>query len=126
MTNDEVRILSAFLYAKGLVPEDCPTVEINKKAKLAVESLKKLANDIQLADDESSEQLLQSIFFDAGKLHFENELRWWFQLLYQILLKQSDGPRHGQLTKLMTISWVVDKIQSTLSDPWITTVTCSL
>ena len=116
---NEIRILSSFLYVKGLVSEDSSTPDILSKAELVRECFHKLIFDLDQASDDLSEEELQSIFFEAGKLHFTKELRWWFEVLYQTFLKQKDGPRLGQLTKLMTIYWMTDKLHSTLNDPWM-------
>lgn len=119
MNNDETRIISSFLYVRSLVSEDSVITDIKQRAEQVCESLHKLIGDLELLDDDAaSEEQIQSVFFESGKLHFSSELRWWFQLLYQIFLKQSDGPRLGQLTKLMTIYWIIDKIKITLNDPW--------
>jgi len=45
-------------------------------------------------------------------------LRFWFQVLYQILMKQNDGPRIGQLAKIMTLDWLIHKLETVPNNPW--------
>lgn len=115
MTNDP---LAAFLYVRGLVSEDAALADIKARADLARECLVKLKNDLDSVSDESSEDDIQSIFYEAGKIHFSKELRYWFRVLYQVLLRHEDGPRMGQFTKIMTPYWVQEKIDSVLENPW--------
>lgn len=113
---------AALLYVAGIVSEDMTVDQICTEADLVRECLIKLVHDLDTLDDEASEAEIQSIYYEAGKLHFGSRLRWWFQILYQVLLKQSDGPRLGQLTKIMTVYWVQQKIQAALNDFWQTHV----
>lgn len=119
---NEIKTLAAFLYVRGLVAEDLDRSAIQSKAELVVESLQKLNDDLNETTSEITEEALQSIFYEAGKLHFSSELRWWFQVLYQVFFKQNDGPRLGQFTMIVTVDWVTNKIYQTLCDPWIASV----
>ena len=50
--------------------------------------------------DASAEQL-QNLVFEAGKAHgFADNLRGWFQAIYEVLLGQSQGPRFGSFIEL--------------------------
>ena len=117
-TNDEIRVLSAFIYARGLVPEDVQLDEIRARAADLRESLHKLINDLLACSDDLSDEDVQAVYYEAGKLHFSKELRWWFSALYQILLGNSEGSRIGYFTKIVSIHWVVEKIRTVLTDPW--------
>lgn len=110
--------LAAFIYARGLVPEDQPLAEIAAKADLCRAGLAKLVDDLDTVSIDDAEEHVQGVFYEAGKLHFSSELRWWFRLLYQILLGQDDGPRLGQFTKIMTPEWMQTRISSTMEDHW--------
>ena len=48
------------------------------------------------ADGES----IQTEVYATGMAHFEENLRGWFQALYEILLGQSQGPRFGSFAAL--------------------------
>lgn len=50
----------------------------------------------QNADGET----IQSEVYAVGMVHFEENLRGWFQALYEILLGQSQGPRFGSFVAL--------------------------
>ncbi|MGC6534488.1 MAG: lysine--tRNA ligase [Parvibaculales bacterium] len=58
--------------------------------------LDKLAALPQEADGET----IQSEVYAVGMAHFEDNLRGWFQALYEILLGQSQGPRFGSFAAL--------------------------
>lgn len=110
--------LAAFIYARQLVSEDLSTEEIRRRADLSRSCLLRLIDDLDRVGSDDDDERVQSVFYEAGKLHFANELRWWFRLLYQVLLLQDDGPRLGQFTRIMTPCWIQDRIRSTMEDHW--------
>ena len=115
MTSDP---LAAFLYVRGLVPEDMPLDDIRARSMLLRECINQLVSQLDLMCDDNTEEEIQSVFYEAGKLHFLSELRWWFRVIYQMILHQEDGPRLGQLTKIMTLDWIIHKLQSQSQDAW--------
>jgi lysyl-tRNA synthetase class I len=117
--SNEIRILSSYLYVRSLVPEDMSREEILEKAILVRSSLQYLIALLNETCDNEPEETIQSVFFEAGKLHFQKELRWWFELLYNITMKQKEGSRFGMLCKLMSIQWVIEAIDIVLADPWL-------
>jgi lysyl-tRNA synthetase class 1 len=120
METDAARRIGAFLYVRGLVNEDLPQPDIIARAARLIDCLSKLVGDLEMVNEDDQEEAIQAVFYEAGKLHFQTELRWWFAALYQILLGQPDGPRLGQFTKIMTVSWVTDRIVDTIDNPWKT------
>lgn len=119
MTQDnEIRILSSFLYVRNLVPEDMPFEQIREKARLVRSSIQYLIALLEESSDDEPEEVIQSVFFEAGKLHFEKELRWWFELLYNMLLNQKEGPRFGMIVKVQSIFWILDGLNNVMTDPW--------
>lgn len=111
--------LAAFLYVKGLIAE-CATQQQIVTTTTQVEAcLIKLHKDLDQVTSECDEVLIQSMFYEAGKLHFAQDLKWWFQVLYQILMQSDQGPRLGQFTKLMTAHWVQNKIDQSVTDYWL-------
>ena len=61
-----------------------------------------------LSGDETSDaQALQSVVFEVGKTHGFENLRLWFQALYEVLLGQSSGPRMGSFIALYGVTETV-------------------
>jgi lysyl-tRNA synthetase class I len=119
MLHDQcLRPLASFLYVSGLVSEDADTKDMIMVAEQVHASLLQLIGDLHGLNDDASDDSIQYFFYEAGKLHFGSNLRWWFEVLYRILLRQKDGPRLGQFTKIMTIDWVTNRMQETINDPW--------
>ena len=69
------------------------TAEEKAAMDALVEKLRALPQD---ADGET----IQSEVYAVGMAHFEENLRGWFQALYEILLGQSQGPRFGSFAAL--------------------------
>jgi lysyl-tRNA synthetase class I len=124
LANDELagvagmNVLAAFLYVRGLVPEHASHEHIQHMAQQVHDCFQKLMQDLQQVSEDHTEEQIQSIFYEAGKLHYPKELRFWFRVLYQTLLRQDDGPRLGQFTKIMTAAWIETRILQVLEDPW--------
>jgi len=110
--------IAAFIYTRRLVNEDADFSEIHQQSIEVRNCLNLLIENLSACPDSANESEIQSIYYEAGKLHFAKNLRYWFQVIYQILLRQNDGPRLGQFTQLMTIHWVIGQIQDCLVDPW--------
>ncbi len=71
----------------------------------------KLANLPPDADAET----IQSHVFSTGKEHGYENLREWFQALYQVLLGQDQGPRFGSFVALYGIVRTRDLIEAALA-----------
>lgn len=108
--------MAAFLYARGLVAEDCATVDIVDCATKVNVSLQSLLDNLEQATDQTPETEIQSIFYEAGKIHFSHDLRWWFKVIYEILLRQQDGPRLGQFVALVSLDHVIQLLWGALND----------
>ena len=77
------------------MPEPCPPVkQINSGSK---------AEDIQ------------TVIYEIGKANEFENLRNWFQALYQILLGQDQGPRFGSFVELYGIQETVNLIERALN-----------
>lgn len=112
-------ILAAFLYARGLVGENDPHEQILARAGLVRECLVKLRSDLDHIKPGMTDEEIQSIFYEAGKIHFLKELRYWFKVLYQIFLGNDDGPRLGQFYGYVPDGWFQDRIDLLIhKDPW--------
>ena len=113
-----VPAVASLLYVRGLVPEDTDLHVIEHTAEQVIRCCDKLLHDLSQLPDDTSEQEIQSCYYEAGKLEFSHDLRYWFKVLYQLLLKQMDGPRLGQFTQIMTLDWVQHRVLSQLQEPW--------
>lgn len=72
----------------------------NDKERAAMESL---FEKLGTVDPEISGEDLQTEIFAIGKAHEFDNLREWFQALYQVLLGQDQGPRFGSFATLYGI-----------------------
>ena len=66
-----------------------------------------------LLPDVTSEQIQEKIY-DIGMKHNYENLRDYFQELYQILLGQTEGPRLGSFIKLFGVQETIQLIQEKL------------
>lgn len=111
--------VAAFLYARRLLPEDTGIGEINHMAQMVLASVDSLVLSLRgIEDPDMEEETMQAIYYDAGKMHFSDRLRWWFSVLYEMLLRQKEGPRLGQFTRIMTPEWVSNRLEAALINPW--------
>ena len=81
-------------------------------------ALSALADNLETMDDSANAEDYMSAVFSAGKENgYEKEnLRDWFQALYQILLGQTQGPRFGSFIALYGPEKTVTLIRNALSD----------
>ncbi|MDR0632710.1 MAG: lysine--tRNA ligase [Holosporales bacterium] len=73
-----------------------------------------LLNALQIAEKEISADDLQTIIFDVGKRNDFDNLRQWFQSLYEILLGNTEGPRLGSFIALYGVENMVNLISEKL------------
>jgi len=57
---------------------------------------------------------LQTLTFSVGKEHEFENLREWFQALYEVLLGQSQGPRFGSFIALYGVAETVALLDKAL------------
>ena len=58
---------------------------------------------------------IQTVIYEIGKANEFENLRNWFQALYQILLGQDRGPRFGSFVELYGIQETVNLIERALN-----------
>lgn len=63
-------------------------------------ALEDLTGRLNMSEDGMSGEDLQTLVFSVGKDHGYENLREWFQTLYEILFGQSQGPRMGSFIAL--------------------------
>ena len=94
-------------------------VEPNKKYKIPNDSEKKalinLAKKLESVTQTTKPEDIQTIVYSTGKENgYENKLREWFILIYEVLFGSVDGPRMGFFISFFgvkeTIKLIEDKI----------------
>jgi lysyl-tRNA synthetase class 1 len=89
-----------------------PNLQYREPSALEKTAIRDLFDELQKAEQEISADDLQSIVFEVGKKYpFEN-LRQWFQGLYEVLLGNSDGPRLGSFIALYGIGNMCQLIEN--------------
>lgn len=104
--------LAAFLYTQGLI-EDNESFFVNARS-LEVQVDECLAYlydklNTEITED-STEEEIQFWFYEAGKIHFADNLRLWFRVIYSLLIKESSGARLGFLTKTLGVDHILNVI----------------
>ena len=95
-------------------------VKASKKFRLPAgqerAALQDLADTLRRLPEDSTAEFIQNEVYEAGKRHFaKEELRQWFQTLYEVLLGSSQGPRMGAFIKLYGRDNVVKLIDRALA-----------
>lgn len=80
--------------------------------RTAMEDLK---NRLAALDPSSDGETIQTEIFSVGKEHGFENLREWFQALYQVLLGQDQGPRFGSFAALYGLDKTVAMIDAGLN-----------
>jgi lysyl-tRNA synthetase class 1 len=63
-------------------------------------ALEELLEKLKALPATADGETIQTEIYAVGKAHFDENLRGWFQALYEILLGQSQGPRFGSFAAL--------------------------
>lgn len=80
------------------------------------EALAELKEKLQGLPAGADGEAIQTEVFTVGKAHGYENLREWFQALYQILLGQDQGPRFGSFVALYGVDRAIDLIDAALAD----------
>jgi lysyl-tRNA synthetase class 1 len=87
-------------YARDFV---APTLKRRPPSEIEAEAMRDLDSELAKLPQDASAEDIQTQVFEVGKRHpFEN-LRAWFQALYETLLGSSQGPRMGSFIALYGI-----------------------
>ena len=82
-----------------------PEKKFRRATKSEAAALQALDVALATAKDGATAEELQSLVYEAGKAHgFADNLRSWFQAIYEVLLGQSQGPRFGSFIELYGIA----------------------
>lgn len=121
----DTNVLWGFLsrYVVGATPKSHP--ELDKLAGYAVryfndrvkpgktfrapsdkerEAMADLSAKLEALEGSSDAEALQNLTFEVGKSHGFEQLREWFQALYQVLLGADQGPRFGSFVALYGVA----------------------
>jgi lysyl-tRNA synthetase class 1 len=79
-------------------------------------ALSDLLAKLQALPSDSDGESIQTEIYAVGKAHFDENLRGWFQALYEILLGQSQGPRFGSFAALYGLQKTCALIEAGLND----------
>jgi len=78
-----------------------PTRRFRPPTEAERAALEDLAETLAKLPEDAADKQIQDEVFEVGKRHFAKEqLRSWFQALYEVLLGQSQGPRFGSFVAL--------------------------
>jgi lysyl-tRNA synthetase class 1 len=118
---EDAAILWGFIsrYAPGAAPQNAPHldelvkhalhyyqdfIKPNKQYRAATPKEKaamlELASKLEVMPASATSDELQNVVFAIGNEHGFENLREWFQALYEVLLGQSQGPRFGSFIQL--------------------------
>lgn len=79
-------------------------------------AIAELLGKLEALPADSDGETIQTEIYAVGKAHFEDNLRGWFQALYEILLGQSQGPRFGSFAALYGLDKTCDLLRAGLDD----------
>lgn len=91
-----------------------PNLQYRSPSTLEREALSDLLHELEQVKNEISSDILQTVVFEVGKRHSFENLRQWFQALYEVLLGSSEGPRFGSFIELYGIENIRHLIQEKL------------
>lgn len=92
-----------------------PTKSFRAPTQQERAAMQDLRDRLSGLDRESDAETIQTEVFSVGKEHGFENLREWFQALYQVLLGQDQGPRFGSFVALYGIDKTVDLIDQGLA-----------
>ena len=95
-------------------------IKPNKKYRVPNNSEKTALTDLkerlqELPSSVSAEEIQVQVY-EVGKKHYLDDLKTWFNTLYEILLGQSTGPRMGSFIALYGVQETIALINNSLSD----------
>ena len=92
-----------------------PTKKFREPSEQERTALEALAEKLESMPVDSDGEALQTEVYSVGKEHEFENLRDWFQALYQILLGQDQGPRFGSFAALYGKDATVQMIREALA-----------
>jgi lysyl-tRNA synthetase class 1 len=77
-----------------------PNLHRRAPTEVEAEALRDLDAELEKLPTDADAEAIQNIVFEVGKRHPFDNLRTWFQALYETLLGSSQGPRMGSFIAL--------------------------
>lgn len=106
--------LAGYLYIRGLIEEDYnfnDAMDFTRKVSECLDyfiiKLDEVTNNMT---KEQVEEYIMYEVYEAGKIHFPEELRLWFKILYQIFIKEENGPRMGQFIRIWGVDMALNRV----------------
>jgi lysyl-tRNA synthetase, class I len=82
-----------------------PTKKFRRPTEAERKALIALEQELAKASSDATAEELQNIVYETGKAHgFADNLRAWFQAIYEVLFGQSQGPRFGSFIALYGVA----------------------
>lgn len=75
-----------------------------------------LADSLRDLPPDTPAEAIQNVVYDVGKRHEYDNLRSWFQALYEVLFGQTQGPRFGSFAALYGLPETVALIDNALAN----------
>ena len=79
-------------------------------------ALEDLKNALKKINNNATAEDIQTVIYEVGKTNKFENLRNWFQALYQILLGQDQGPRFGSFVELYGVQETINLIERALNE----------
>ena len=78
-------------------------------------ALGELKNALEKTNNNATAEDIQTVIYEIGKTNEFENLRSWFQALYQILIGQNQGPRFGSFVELYGVQETITLIERALN-----------
>ena len=77
-------------------------------------AMQDLVTELEKLEAGANEKDIQTVVYEVGKKYYPEALKDWFQVLYQTLLGQAEGPRMGSFFALYGLKKSIDLIKNTI------------
>jgi lysyl-tRNA synthetase class 1 len=99
----------ALKYFKDVVE---PKKKYRKPSPLEKKALQDLVSRLKMCKDETEPEAIQTIVYSVGKDNgYEENLREWFKVIYEIVFGEQDGPRMGFFISFFGIKETIELIK---------------
>ena len=92
-----------------------PSKTYRQPSDLERQALEQLASKFSELPNDSLSEDIQTVIYSVGKEYQFENLRDWFQALYQVLLGQDQGPRFGSFVALYGLDESIKLIKRALA-----------
>ena len=93
-----------------------PTIAYREPTEAEAAAFRDLVTELRSQPSDATGKDLQGCFYEVGKAHFGKEtLRDWFQVVYEVLLGRSTGPRMGSFVAIYGVDDTIALIEKALA-----------